>query len=52
LRSHFSYYHDWRTHLFLDTDCPEPRDIQGAEAGEIIEVPEAGGLHHHPRRVA
>jgi putative transposase len=47
LRGCFSYYHDWRTHLSLELDCPEPRGIPGAEAGEIIEVPETGVLHHH-----
>jgi putative transposase len=52
LRSYFSYYHDWRTHLSLDRDCPEPRDIQCAETGEIIEIPEVGGLHHHHERRA
>ena len=52
LRSYFGYYHDWRTHLSLDMDCPEPRAVQPAEAGEIIEVPEVGGLHHHYERRA
>jgi len=47
LRSYFGYYHDWRTHLSLAMACPEPRAAQPAEAGEIIEVPEVGGLHHH-----
>ena len=47
LRSYLDYYHDWRTHLSLDMDCPEPREVQGAEAGEVVEVPEVGGLHHH-----
>ena len=52
LRSSFSYYHQWRTHLSLGMDCPEPRDIQRAEAGVIIDVPEVGGLHHHYERRA
>ena len=52
LRSYFSYYHQWRTHLALDMDCPEPREIQSAETGEVIEVPEVGGLHHHYERRA
>ena len=52
LRSYFSHYHGWRTHLSLDMDCPEPRTVQDAEAGEIIEVPEVGGLHHHYERRA
>ena len=52
LRSYFAYYHDWRTHLSLSMDCPEPRAVQPAEAGEIIEIPEVGGLHHHYERRA
>jgi len=52
LRSYFSYYHEWRTHLSLGMDCPEPRAVQPAEAGEITEVPEVGGLHHHYERRA
>ena len=52
LRSYFGYYHDWRTHLSLDMDCPEPRAVQPAEAGEIIEIREVGGLHHHDERRA
>ena len=52
LRSYFGYYHDWRTHLSLDMDCPEPRAVQPPEAGEIIEIPEVGGLHHHYERRA
>jgi len=52
LRRYFSYYHNWRTPLSLDIDCPAPRDIQGTETGEIIEVPEVGGLHHHCERSA
>ena len=30
----------------------EPREIQGAEAGEAIEVSEVGGIHHHYERRA
>jgi putative transposase len=52
LRSYFSYYHDWRTHLSLNMDRPEPREIQRAEAGEVVQVPEVGGLHHHYERRA
>lgn len=52
LRSYFAYYHDWRTHLSLNMDCPESRAVQPAEDGEIIEIPEVGGLHHHYERRA
>ncbi len=50
LRSYFAYYHDWRTHLSLSMDCPEPRAVQPAKAGDIIEIPEVGGSHHHYER--
>ena len=52
LRSYFGYYHDWRTHLSLDMASREPRAVQPAEAGEIIEIPEVGGPHHHYERRA
>jgi hypothetical protein len=52
LISYFSYYHRWRTHLSLEMDCPEPRVVQPHEYGEVIEVAEVGGLHHHYERLA
>ena len=52
LRSYFSYYHGWRTHLSLEMDCARPRMVQTLEAGEIVEVPQVGGLHHHYERRA
>jgi len=52
LWSYFSYYHDWRTHLSLNRDCPEPRMVQPPEAGQVVEVPEVGGPHHHYERRA
>jgi hypothetical protein len=36
----------------LRRESPQSRDIQGAEVGEIIEVPEIGALHHHYERRA
>ncbi len=52
LVSYVGHCHDWRTHLSLEMDCPGPRAVQPAEVGEIIEVPEVGGLHHHYERRA
>mgnify|MGYP001813405190 CR=1 FL=1 len=52
LASYFDYYHRWRTHLSLEMDCPEPRAVQPPECGEVIEVSEVGGLHHHYERLA
>jgi putative transposase len=49
---YFTYYHSWRTHLSLEMDCPQPREIQPAGRGRVVESPEIGGLHHHYQRVA
>ena len=47
------YYHPCRTHLSLGKDAPEPRAVEPPEAGEVIELPVVGGLHHrYTRRAA
>jgi hypothetical protein len=39
--------------LALQKDCPEPRDVQPADAGPIVSIREIGGFHHrYERRVA
>lgn len=50
LRGYFSYYHSWRTHQSLDMDAPARRAVQ--VVGEVTEIPEVGGLHHHYERRA
>jgi transposase InsO family protein len=53
LKSFLDYYHRSRTHLGLQKDAPEPRPIQSVERGQVISIPEVGGLHHrYERRVA
>jgi len=52
LARYFDYYHKYRTRLSLDKDAPERRPIQDAKLGEVIEIPEVGGLHHHYERRA
>jgi transposase InsO family protein len=52
LADYFTYYHSWRTHLSLEMDCPQPREIQTTDRGRVVEFPEIGGLHHHYQRVA
>jgi transposase InsO family protein len=52
LSSYFDYYLGSRTHLSLAKDAPTPRVVQGPEAGEIVEVPQVGGLHHRYERRA
>src|SRR5215813_3807666 len=50
LRSYFSYYHRSRLHMSLDKDSPDSRSVQSV--GEIIAIPEVGGLHHRYERCA
>ena len=51
LRSYSVYYHRSRLHLSLDKDSPDSRPVHSL--GEIIGLPEVGGLHHrYERRVA
>jgi hypothetical protein len=49
---YFSYYHKSRTHLSLGKDAPEPRAIHPPSMGNIVEIPEVGGLHHRYERRA
>lgn len=52
LRSYIEYYHHWRTHLSLDMDSPESREVQPPELGPVIKLPEVGCMHHHYERIA
>ena len=52
LQRYFDYYHGARCHLSLDGDAPEPRAVQGPQLGQVIELPEVGGLHHRYVREA
>ena len=50
LASYFNYYHESRTHLGLDKQCPFPRQVSAA--GQIVQIPQLGGLHHRYERLA
>jgi len=52
LRTYFIYYHQARTHLALDKQCPEPRSVELPDQGTVIAFPHVGGLHHEYRRAA
>jgi putative transposase len=52
LKAYFEYYEHSRTHLALEKDAPASRVIQPPELGEIVELPQVGGLHHHYERRA
>ncbi len=49
---YLDYYHDWRTHLSLSMDAPNPRIVHPPERGRVVAFPELGGLHHHYERLA
>ena len=50
LREYFAYYHRSRLHLSLGKDSPDPRSVQAE--GEVVAIPEVGGLHHRYERRA
>ena len=52
LRQYLGYYHESRTHLGLEKDCPVSREVQGPQIGEIRSEPVLGGLHHRYFREA
>jgi hypothetical protein len=47
-----SYYEKTRTHLALDKDAPIPRPVMPPGDGDIVAIPEVGGLHHRYERRA
>jgi transposase InsO family protein len=46
----FEYYHTGRSHRALDANSPVPRQVEPPERGEVVGVPQVGGLHHRYRR--
>jgi transposase InsO family protein len=53
LKSYFRYYHESRTHMALDNNAPIPREVEPPERGNVVSLPQVGGLHHrYTRQVA
>ena len=53
LTDYFDYYHDSRPHLSLDRNSPTPRRVEPPSKGEVVAIPQVGGLHHrYTRRAA
>jgi putative transposase len=52
LTAYVAYYHRARTHLSLDKDAPDVRPVERPEAGQVVALPEVGGLHHRYVRQA
>ena len=52
LTDYFDYYHNSRPHLSLDRNSPTPRDVEAPSLGEVVSIPQVGGLHHRYTRAA
>jgi hypothetical protein len=52
LSGDIAYYHRFRTPLSLEMDCPHPRSVEPPALGQVMALPEVGGLHHHYERQA
>ena len=52
LREYFGYYNEVRPHQSLEKNAPLPREIELPTKGEVISIPQVGGLHHRYLRAA
>ena len=52
LSSYLEYYHGSRPHLSLDRNSPTPREVEPPSQGEVVSIPQVGGLHHRYTRAA
>jgi putative transposase len=52
LSTYIDYYHQTRTHLSLDKDCPDPRPVMPPGSGRVVTIPQVNGLHHRYERLA
>ena len=50
--NYLGYYHDSRTHLSLERNSPNPREVEPRSRGKIVAIPQVGGLHHRYTRAA
>ena len=52
IKSFLAHHHEFRTHLSLVKDAPEPRPVQPPERGAVVAIPLVSGLHHRYERRA
>jgi transposase InsO family protein len=52
LRQYVEYDNATRTHLSLEKDAPLGRAVQGRALGQVVAIPQVGGLHHRYERRA
>ena len=52
LGEYFDYYHESRPHQSLARNSPVPREVERPSTGQVISIPQVGGLHHRYQRAA
>lgn len=52
LSEYVDYYNSVRTHLSLDKDAPNCREMKSPSDGKVISIRRVGGLHHEYTRLA
>ncbi len=52
LNAYVQYYQRSRTHLALAKDPPVSRSVASPAEGDIVAIPQVGGLHHRYERRA
>jgi putative transposase len=52
LADFFVYYHQSRCHTSLESNSPDPREVEPPERGRVVAIPQVGGLHLRYRRCA
>ncbi len=52
VREYFDYYNNSRAHMSLNGNAPLPREVEPPDRGNVLAIPQAGGLHHRYTRVA
>jgi transposase InsO family protein len=52
MTDYIAYYLGSRTHLSLNKDAPVSRAVVPPTKGDIVAIPEVGGLHHRYERLA
>jgi hypothetical protein len=52
LHAYVEYYLKSRTHLSLGKDAPVSRQVASPGDGDIVAIPQLGGLHHRYERRA
>ena len=52
LRGYVAYYNDSRPHMSLSGNSPMGRDVEPPTRGQVVTIPQVGGLHHRYTRAA